>query len=129
MEKIKEIAKAMAKCYTTKETTEAGEYQFNYLDGDAYRRIKIYKDGELFATTAEDIAANTILHPEKLERKCEEKFGWVNLKKWAFKSELQGTELYDYLSSKCVEEGISLDILDKNIDDIIRSNVDNGLPF
>lgn len=116
---MNEIGKAMAKCYTSKETTEVGEYQFKYMSGEDYRRIKIFKDGEFIATTAEVIVADTILHPEKLERYCEEKFGWVMLKYWAKNSELEGTDLYDYLSSKCVEEGISLDVLDKHSEDIL----------
>lgn len=116
----KKIAKAMAKCYTSKETTEVGEYQFKYMSGEDYRRIKIFKDGEFIATTAEVIVADTILHTEKLERYCEEKFGWVMLKYWAKNSELEGTELYDYLSSKCVEDGISIDILDKHSEDILK---------
>lgn len=121
MEKNKEIGKAMAKCYTSKVTTEVGEYQFKYMSGEDYRRIKIYKDGEFIATTAEVIVANTILHPEKLERYCEEKFGWIVLKNWAKETELKGEDLYEYLTSKCVEEGITLDILDKHSEDIMNA--------
>ena len=52
-------------------------------------------------------------------KKCEERLGWVVLKTFAKNSELEGTDLYDYLSTKCVEEGISLDVLDKHSKDIL----------
>ena len=120
MEKISEIGKAMAKCYCSKVTTEVGDWKFEFLaDWGDTRRISIYKNGELVCRPIEVIVANTILHREKLEKKCEERFGWVVLKTFAKNSELEGTDLYDYLSTKCVEEGISLDVLDKHSKDIL----------
>lgn len=127
MEKIKEIGKAMAKCFCTKETTEVGDYKFVFAwESGSTRKIIVYKKNdtiegiETIDGTTEVIAPNTILHREKLEKNCEEKFGWMVLKTWARQSEYEGTDLYDYLSAKCVEEGISIDILDRHSEDIIK---------
>jgi hypothetical protein len=123
----KKIAKAMAECFCTKETTEVGDYKFVFAwESGSMRKIIVYKKNdtiegiETIGGTTDVIAANTILQREKLEKNCEEKFCWMVLKNWARRSEYEGTDLYDYLSSKCAEEGISLDILDKHSEDIIK---------
>ena len=122
----KKIAKAMAKCFCSKETTEVGDYKFVFAwESGSLRKIIVYKKNdtiegiETIGGTMEVVVANTILHREKLERYCEEKFGWMVLKNWARQSEYEGTDLYDYLSNKCAEEGISLDVLDKHSEDIL----------
>ena len=123
----KKIAKAMAECFCSKETTEVGDYKFVFAwESGSTRKIIVYKKNdtiegiETIGGTMEEVVANTILHREKLEKNCEEKFGWMVLKNWARRSEYEGTDLYEYLSSKCVEEGISIDILDRHSDDIIE---------
>lgn len=106
----------MAKCFCSQVATEVGDYSFMPVSKDT---IKIFENEKLIGRTSEVIVANTILHREKLEKKCEEKFGWVMLKYWAKNSELEGTDLYDYLSSKCVDNGIPIDYLDRHSKDIL----------
>lgn len=119
----KKIAKIMADCFIS---GQEGHYDgFNFIPKEVGKRggmvfIDIYKDAEPFmARTSEFIPP--ICDRAKIEANCEEKIGWIMLKKWASESELDGTDLYDYLSSKCVEEGISIDILDKHSEDIIKN--------
>lgn len=119
---IKKIAKAMADCFISGQETHYDGFNFIPMEvgkrGDMVK-IDIYKDAEPFrAYTSEYIAP--IYDRAKIEANCEEKLGWIMLKYWAKETELEGTELYDYLSTKCVEEGITLDTLNKHSEDIFK---------
>ena len=119
---MNEIGKAMAECFVKHQTKEVGNYKFEFVSTDGrgvqWVKIKVYMNGTLLFSPSMNVYADHILHPEKLYKRCEEWLGWVVLKTLAKNSELEGTDLYDYLSSKCVEEGISLDVLDKHSEDI-----------
>ncbi len=118
---IKKIAKAMAECFISGQETHYDG--FSFIPKEVGKRggmieISIYKEAEPFmAKTCEYIPP--IHNRAKIEANCEEKLGWIILKEFAAKSELEGTDLYEYLSSKCAEEGISLDVLDKHSEDIL----------
>lgn len=119
---IKKIAKAMAECFISGQETHYDG--FNFIPKEVGIRrglvfIDIYKDATPFmAHTSEYIAP--IYDRAKIEANCEEKLGWILLKHWARESELVGTDLYEYLVSKCVEEGITLDTLNKHSEDILK---------
>lgn len=117
---IEKIGKAMAKCFCSKVETEAEGYKFEFVDGDYFRAIKVLKDGELISKPNNVVAANTILHREKLEKTCEEQFSWAILKRWAKEEKASGTDLYEALVTKCVDNGIPIDYLDRHSKDILR---------
>lgn len=119
---IKKIAKVMADSFIR---GQEGHYDgFNFIPEEVGKRgglvfFDIYKDAEPFmARTSEYIPP--IYDRAKIEANCEEKLGWIMLKHWARETELEETELYDYLSTKCVEEGITLDTLNKHSEDIFK---------
>lgn len=112
----------MADCFISAEETHYDG--FNFIPKEVGARggmvfIDIYKDAEPFKAQVSEYIP-PICDRTKIEADCIEMLGWIMLKKWASESELEGTELYDYLSAKCAEEGITIDTLDKHSEDILK---------